>query len=175
MIPTPIREAGQPFRQRGKHAGLISHGFNQPMQSVAFHANGPAPLTRRVLLGDDIHGELHRRIVVHELIGVGAEQRAYCEPHTHDFLEINLLLSLSRLLYEITLGDETYVVEAPASICVPAGLSHSANVLEGSGFFVALMDCADYTSSAPPPLDGDAKNTAADADEGTLNHEYHRR
>ena len=63
---------------------------------------------------------------------------------------VNILLSLDRLVYEITLGDEVYEVEAPASIYIPAGLVHSANVIEGSGFFVAIIETADYVAKPPP-------------------------
>ncbi|MFZ5892762.1 MAG: hypothetical protein ACOY0T_17010 [Myxococcota bacterium] len=75
-----------------------------------------------------------------------AEHRQYCAPHLHDFAEVNILLTLGRLKYEFRLGDETYRVEAPASIYVPAGLVHSANVIEGSGFFLALLNARSYSA-----------------------------
>ncbi|MEO9327687.1 hypothetical protein [Gordonia aurantiaca] len=49
----------------------------------------------------------------------------------HDCPEIDILLSLDRLVHDIRLGDGSFVVEAPASIYIPAGLVHSANVIEG--------------------------------------------
>jgi hypothetical protein len=39
------------------------------------------------------------------------------------------------------------LVEAPATIYIPAGLVHSSNVVEGSGFFIALVETADYSAS----------------------------
>ena len=76
--------------------------------------------------------------------------RKYCEPHRHDVDEINILLSQGHLLYDIRLGDERYEVEAPASVYIPAGLVHSANVIEGSGFFVAVIASARYEALPPP-------------------------
>jgi hypothetical protein len=131
----------------GVHAHLISHGVSEALSLVPFHNRDEAPLTRRVLSGTSIHEGLGRRIVVHELREVRAEERHYCDPHFHDFAEVNILLSMTRLVYEIRLGDDTYVVEAPASIHIPAGLVHSGNVIEGSGFFIALLDTAEYSAS----------------------------
>jgi hypothetical protein len=131
----------------GRYAELISHGVSEALSLVPFHNRDQVPLTRRVLSGASIHASLNRRIVVHELHEVRAEHRHYCDPHFHDFAEVNILLSTARLTYEVRLGDETYVVEAPASIHIPAGLVHSANVFEGSGFFIALFDTVEYAAS----------------------------
>jgi hypothetical protein len=136
-----------------RYAALISEGVVEELSLVPFHDRDHAPLTRRVLSGPSIHEGLGQRIVVHELREVRAEPRRYCDPHVHDFAEVNLLLGVGRLTYEIRLGDEIYIVGAPASIYVPAGLVHSANVLEGSGFFIALLDTATYSARLPgaPP------------------------
>jgi hypothetical protein len=133
----------------GQHAALISHGVLEELSLVPFHNRDQAPLTRRVLSSTSIHEDLGRRIVVHELREVRAERRHYCDPHFHDFAEVNILLSSTRLRYVVHLGDETYFVEAPASIYVPAGLVHSANVVEGSGFFIALLETVEYSALKP--------------------------
>jgi len=138
----------------GVYAHLIWRGVVEGLGRVPFHAGAEAPLTRRVLSGPSLHEDLERRIVVHELRDVGAEQRSYCAPHFHEFAEVNLLLSWSHLKYEIRLGHETYLIEAPASIHVPAGLVHAANVFEGSGFFIAMMDTAHYSASTTEPVPG---------------------
>ncbi|GEM_PF-540996 len=132
---------------RGHHEGLIAHGVIEELSRVPFHNRERAPVTRRVLSGDSIHTELDRRVVIHEVRDVLAARRDYCALHFHDFAEVNLLLTTTRLTYEIRLGDDTYLVEAPASIHLPAGLAHSANVFEGSGFFIALIDTAHYSAS----------------------------
>lgn len=131
----------------GKYAGLICSGVVEGLGQVPFHNGAEAPVTRRVLSGPSLHEGLNRRVVVHELKDVRPEQRSYCASHFHDFAEVNLLLSPSRLKYEIRLGQEIYLVEAPASIHIPVGLVHAANVFEGSGFFIAMMDTATYSAS----------------------------
>jgi hypothetical protein len=134
----------------GKHATLISRGVSEELCLVPFHDRAQAPLSRRVLSDASIHEHLQRRIVMHELRDVRAERRSYCDPHVHDFAEVNLLLSSTQLRYLVRLGDETYFVDAPASIHVPAGLVHSANVFEGSGFFIALLDTVQYSAAVAP-------------------------
>jgi hypothetical protein len=137
----------EPQLDEKKHASLISPGLVQPLHHVPFHKNGIAPLTRRVLAGADVLPEVRKHLVAHELREVSPGSRIYCEPHVHDCTEINILLSMSRLVYEIQLADETYIVEAPATIYIPAGLIHSANVIEGTGFFLAMLDTDNYVAS----------------------------
>lgn len=138
----------------GRYSDLISHGTIEPLSLVPFHNRDEAPLTRRVLSGASIHDDLNRRIVVHELRNVSGGRRHYCDPHSHDFVELNILLTTTRLTYEIRLGDDVYFVEAPASIHVPAGLVHSANVFAGTGFFIALLDTVQYSASVADPRAG---------------------
>ncbi len=126
---------------------LISRGCVEPLHFVPFHANGTAPVSRRVLAGAGVHESLGKHMVSHEIRNVAAERRSYCEPHVHDCDEINILLSDSYLSYEICLGDEAFVVNAPATIHIPAGVVHSANVIEGSGFYIAMVDTPNYSAS----------------------------
>jgi hypothetical protein len=130
-----------------RHASLISTGFLEALHHVPFHANGIAPLSRHVLAGPRVHPRAMKHIVAHEIREVSTAKRTYSEPHVHDCDEINILLSLSDLTYEIRLGDEIYIVNAPATIRIPAGLVHSANVIDGSGFYLAMLDTPDYAGS----------------------------
>lgn len=134
-----------------RYQNLISPGVVRDLQEVPFHGNGMAPLKRRVLIGDGVQPQADTRVIAHELYEVTSGVRNYCEPHRHDVDEINILLSQGHLLYDIRLGDERYEVEAPSSIYIPAGLVHSANVIEGSGFFVAVIASAKYEALPPPP------------------------
>jgi DNA-binding transcriptional ArsR family regulator len=135
--PPPLPSAG----------ALISRGRLEALHFVPFHANGAAPVSRRVLAGAGVHETIGKHIVSHEIRDVPAERRSYCEPHVHDCDEINILLSDSHLSYEIRLGEEVFVVNAPATIHIPAGVIHSANVIEGTGFFIAIVDTDNYKAS----------------------------
>lgn len=129
-----------------RYQNLITPGLVEPLSAIAFH--GDAPLERRLFAGGSVHPSANCHLAVHEIRQIEPRlDRAYCLPHAHNCNELNVLLSLSKLVFRIVLGDETYVVEAPSSIFIPAGLVHCANVVEGTGFFITLLDCGDYSQS----------------------------
>jgi len=160
MNITPEIENGNGLPPFPSAQNLILRGRAEALHFVPFHANGTAPLSRRVLAGCGVHETIGKHIVSHEIRDVPNERRSYCEPHVHDCDEMNILLSDSHLSYEIRLGDEVFVVNAPATIRIPAGLVHSANVIEGSGFYIAIIDTANYKASVGPataPCRGDTQ------------------
>lgn len=79
-------------------------------------------------------------IGIHQVeAGVDPDRRDYSAPHHHvDQDEVNILISDDYLAYRLTFDGEAYEVEAPATIWIPAGVSHSANVIAGRGTFVCL-------------------------------------
>jgi hypothetical protein len=130
-----------------QHQNLITSGLVQPLDTVRFHTQANTPLVRRLMSGAAVLPQAQQHIAVHEIRGAESEVRGYCEPHQHECAETNLLLSWERLVFRITLGDEVHIVEAPATIYIPPGLLHSANVMEGSGFFIAILGRSDYEST----------------------------
>ncbi len=129
-----------------KHRKLITEGIQQPLELVKFH--NAAPFTRRLMAGKALNNNSQKHIAVHEIRDkLPAEIRNNSVPHAHNCDEWNLILSFDHLLFRIMLEDEVYEVEAPASIYIPKGLVHSANVIEGQGFYIAILDCVDYEKS----------------------------
>lgn len=64
----------------------------------------------------------------------------YVAPHQHECDEINIIISpLKDLKYKILIGDKEEVVTAPCSIYIPRLTTHSANAIEGSGYFICLL------------------------------------
>jgi hypothetical protein len=101
--------------------------------------------------GAGIHPEAGTHVAVHRVDGVREASRAYCDVHEHTVPELNLILPEPELAYDVILGDEHHVVEGPASIFIPAGVPHSANVRSGSGYFVAIvLGIQDYAASFAP-------------------------
>jgi cupin superfamily acireductone dioxygenase involved in methionine salvage len=82
---------------------------------------------------------------VHEINKAEKEERKYVEKHNHPKPEINILLG--NVKYKITLGDEEYIVQAPANIWIPKGLDHSATLMEGTGYFICLILSNKYTAN----------------------------
>ena len=94
-------------------------------------------VTRLFAVGAPVH------IAAHWIDGAQpAPGRDYSCSHEHDSLvEVNIILGApGALSYEIVLGEgeEPTIVHAPCAVVVPAGVAHSANVLEGRGWFVVL-------------------------------------
>jgi hypothetical protein len=94
-------------------------------------------VTRLFASGSPVH------IAAHWIDGAQrAPGRDYSCNHQHDSLvEVNVILGEpGALSYEVVLGEgeEPTTIHAPCAVVVPAGVTHSANVLEGRGWFVVL-------------------------------------
>lgn len=135
-----------------RYAALISPGLVRPLETIRFHSE--APFVRRQMAGGGLHDELGLHVAVHEIYApLAREARTYCDAHEHTVYELNMLLSPGHLRYEVELGGERYDVTAPASIMIPPGVPHRANVVEGSGLFIVVIGAAEYaqTFQDPPP------------------------
>lgn len=87
------------------------------------------------------------RIAVHTIDMLPKKIPNYCELHKHDYDEINLILSENgNLVYKVQLEDETYRVKSPATVYIPAGTRHSAEVISGKGQFIALIFMGKYVA-----------------------------
>jgi len=116
----------------GKYSHLIHVGKNQPLDTIPFH-NDIRSIDRIAWERFPVH------LAVHHINGIDRMPERYVEAHTHEEPEVNIIMSDGELVYEIGLGDETYTVTAPAAIWIPPGLSHSANVIRGSGYFACMI------------------------------------
>jgi hypothetical protein len=127
-----------------KYEHLITPGVEQALSSVAFHHD--APLTRYVMLQKDkVEGDGGFRIVSHVITDLPNTVAPYCDLHWHDFDEVNLILSEDNSLkYRIRLEDETYEVNAPATVYIPKGTKHAAEVISGRGLYLAITFTKDY-------------------------------
>lgn len=158
--PALIEELGAPrCGDQLRYQHLISSGVSESLSAIMFHES--APVRRRRMCGQEIHPHANAHIAVHEIRGVAHSlDRQYCQPHSHNCTELNLIFSFERLVFRITLGGEHYICKAPSSIFIPAGVSHSANVVEGTGFFVVMVGCGEYRQSL---TSGTAPNSNRDS------------
>jgi len=79
---------------------------------------------------------------VQEVKQVPHNFRPFIEPHKHDVNQFYGIIG--GLSVEVTLGDERHEVNSPASIFIPAGLSHSFRPLRGSGYVVVVLKTGEY-------------------------------
>lgn len=128
-----------------KYSCLITHGVEFPLENIPFH--GKAPLKRILMSGSEAGSNFNLHIAIH-VIGeqLPFEYRSYSQSHAHNCDEWNIIIG-DTLEFEIMLNDEKYIVKSPATIYIPKGTVHSANVLEGKGIFIAILDTIDYNNS----------------------------
>lgn len=111
---------------------LLFNFLAAPLSNVPFHEN-TAAITRYVAERFPMH------LAVHEISPVKIPPALYTLPHIHEEEdEINIILSTGLLRYRIMLADEEHIISSNSSIYIPRGMVHSANVLEGTGFFITL-------------------------------------
>ena len=114
-----------------KYEHLIKKGIVEPMENVPNH--GKAPF-ERIALNKNPH------IAVHIIKDLPKEIPKYTGLHSHEHDEINLILSeTGELKYKIILEDEEYIVTSPATVNIPKGIAHSAEVIGGEGIFVCII------------------------------------
>ena len=113
-----------------KYEKLIFNSKNSPLGSIPFHENSDV-IERYCSKNFPVH------LAIHEINKAQKKDRNYVKPHKHEKSEINILLG--NLKYLILLGDEEYIVQAPANIWIPAGLNHSANLIEGEGHYICII------------------------------------
>lgn len=146
-----------------KYKQLIKKGLFSPLHKVPFHAKAPLkrylmqdhgtfPHLKKITPGSNYHIAAH---IINKLPGKIPE---YCDAHAHNCDEINLILSENgKLVYDVILDDEKYVVSSPATIYIPKGVRHKVQVKSGHGIFIAIVMSKEYRASLilppkTPPL-----------------------
>ena len=115
-----------------RYKKLICNMEESSLTSIPFHREID-DIKRWVAKSFPMHLAVHR---IHDAKDVPH----YTESHQHQAPEINMILGDdNKLTYKIQLGSEIYIVKSPASIWIPSGLEHSANVVEGSGYYICLI------------------------------------
>jgi hypothetical protein len=72
----------------------------------------------------------------------------YTSLHHHDVAEINIILGSIDLLYRIGLEDEEFIVGPNTGVWIPAGVRHSANLIRGEGYYIAIRIDMDLSEKA---------------------------
>ncbi|MDC0685429.1 MULTISPECIES: hypothetical protein [Sorangium] len=111
---------------------LLRANVPSPLSSVAFHEDVEC-IRRSFAAGFPVH------LAIHRVDSAEAARRDYTALHTHDGPEINVILpDPTGLEYRIELGSRVHHVTESTSIWIPPGVPHSANVVRGSGYLIAV-------------------------------------
>jgi quercetin dioxygenase-like cupin family protein len=122
----------QPSSLLKDEASLIFQMLPDALSNVPFHQDTEA-VTRFFAQGFPLH------IGAHQVSLVEQPPLEYTQPHVHEqYDEINIIVSPQELVYKVKLGSKEYIVHNNACIWIPKGVIHSANVLNGAGYYIAL-------------------------------------
>ncbi|GKS67699.1 hypothetical protein YTPLAS73_12460 [Nitrosarchaeum sp.] len=129
-----------------KYKKYITKGIHEPLSKIPFHQK--TSIKRISMLSTKIIPESKIHTAVHFIDLSDKKIPKYSILHKHDVDEVNLIISQDdKLVYEIQLDDETYEVSSPATIFIPKGVSHRADVISGKGIFVCLILSNKYETS----------------------------
>jgi hypothetical protein len=129
-----------------KYKKYITKGIHEPLSKIPFHQK--TSIKRISMLSKKIMPESNIHTAVHFIDVSDKKIPKYSVLHKHDVDEINLILSQDDdLVYEIQLDNEIYKVRSPATIFIPKGVNHRADVVSGRGIFVCLILSNNYKTS----------------------------
>lgn len=115
-----------------KRSYTITEMIEARLSEIPFHTD---TLKVKRLFARDF--PLH--IAVHKILPGNDQPEEYTCSHVHyDSDEINIIISNEKLRYKIRLDDKLHHIQENTSIWIPAGTTHSANVSEGTGFFITI-------------------------------------
>ena len=126
-------------RETTKRKPIVVRGRVEALANVPFHRDGP--LTRWLMASAALDPALDCHIAIHQFSDVPSADRSYCDLHVHSYDEVNVFHSTADagLCVAVCLGDETLQIEAPATVYIPAGTPHAANVTSGTGIMIAIL------------------------------------
>lgn len=129
-----------------KYKKYITKGIKEPLSKIPFHQK--TSIKRISMLSKKIIPESKIHTAVHFVDASNKKLPKYSILHKHNVDEINLILSQDdKIVYEIQLDDEIYKVSSPATIFIPKGVNHRADVISGKGIFVCLILSNKYKTS----------------------------
>ncbi|VVB54127.1 Uncharacterised protein [uncultured archaeon] len=129
---------------------LIVHPERRKTSELVRHTDD-SPGTRYVALDKKILSESTVYQAVRIIKDLKVKPPEYVKSHSHTVDSTYIFLGdnedLSGLKAEVVLGDETYVIDSPASIFVPKRLNHSVKLIGGSGLFINTVLNGDYNEA----------------------------
>jgi len=106
--------------------------------------NGLGPLM--AFLNTDMVDEADLNIFIHHIDVENPPGPDYVGIHAHDVSQA-YVFPLPGIKFEVTLGDETHVVDSPATVFIPPRLKHTVKIIEGSGIEVSIVRNEKYEQS----------------------------
>ncbi|RLE34441.1 hypothetical protein DRJ24_03910 [Candidatus Acetothermia bacterium] len=113
--------------------------------------NGLGPLM--AFLNTDMVKEADLNIFVHHIDVKDPPGPEYVEVHAHEVSQA-YVFPLPGITFEVTLGDEKYTVDSPATVFIPPRLKHTVRIVNGSGIEVSIVRNEKYEESLTEASEG---------------------
>jgi len=97
-------------------------------------------------LNTDMVPEADLNIFVHHIDVKNPPGPEYVEIHAHEVSQA-YVFPLPGITFEVTLGDEKYTVDSPATVFIPPRLKHTVKIVKGSGIEVSIVRNEKYEQS----------------------------
>jgi len=104
-------------------------------------------------LNTDMVSEADLNIFVHHIDVKTPPGPDYVGIHAHDVSQA-YVFPQPGITFEVTLGEETYTVDSPATVFIPPRLKHTVKIIEGSGIEVSIVRNEKYEQSLAENGDG---------------------
>jgi 2-isopropylmalate synthase len=113
------------------------------------HRHGPGD--RYVMIDDRVVSDARQYCIVRRIPAMADHGPGHVDQHRHRvdslFMFIGDEEGLTGLTVTVTLGDESFTIESPKSVFIPAGIMHSYRVVGGAGLFVNHVLAGSYNAS----------------------------
>jgi len=107
------------------------------------------PITRSIYIDREMVPETVLYQAMHTVENLQAVPEHYQKMHFHEFVETYLFLGAGKdytgLTAEVIFEDETYEIESPASVYIPAGKKHMYRMKSGSGHLIITALKSEYS------------------------------
>jgi 2-isopropylmalate synthase len=116
---------------------------------LKYHREGPG--VRHVMLDERLVADCRQYCIARDIPPLSEAPPPHVDVHVHNVDSLFLFLGhepgLKGLRVEAQLGEVTKVLESPASVFIPAGVSHTYRILGGSGVFINHVLAGSYHES----------------------------
>ena len=133
---------------------LFLSPFIKCASELRYHRSGYG--TRYVMLDERMVPDCRQYCIVREIPATKGTPIPHVDSHVHKVDSLFLFLGkgpgLSGLKIEVTVGKVVRQLDSPASVFIPAGLSHTYRILSGSGVFINHVLSGSYNDSLLEPL-----------------------
>lgn len=128
----------------------------QVISAAELHHHRAGPGERFVLVDDRFVPGAGQYCIARRIPRLGNYGPGHVDGHVHDCDSLFAFLGndggYQGLSVKVALGDDVFYVDSPASVFVPAGVSHAYQVVGGEGTYLNFVLAGDYNSSLLKPF-----------------------